>query len=546
MVFKRYAQMVKLEFKGYNFGKLTKDILAGLTVAAVALPLALAFGVASGADAAAGLITAIIAGVVTSLLSGASNQISGPTGAMAVILIPLVVKFGMQGVFFVCVMAGVIMLMAGMFKLGKLIQFIPRPVVTGFTSGIAIIIALGQIDNFFGTYSEGTTAIEKIISYGRLGFHPNWQAIVCAMVVILIMAFYPKKWNARVPGSLIGIIIATILAVVLKMDVSSVGEIPRTLFHPIRIDFTNIEFASLGKLISPALSIAALGMIESLLCGTCAANMKKENFDPNQELIGQGISNIIMPFFGGVPSTAAIARSSVAIKSGGQTRLTGVFQAVFLILCMFLLSPIMAKLPLAALAGVLIMTAWRMNEWHSIKYIFKNRIWDAVAKYLITMIATVVFDLTVAIIIGVVFALILMAVKLTKIEVEVSKVDNKKLLGKHEDVEKDNQNTAVVYITGAMFFANADTVINKLKENISYEKFIIVMRGINYLDVSAAQVFMELITQLIAQKKGVYFSGTRNNVMKVLKRTGLYNLVGENNFYTSVDKILLKEERVFN
>ncbi len=545
-MFKRYGQMVKLEFSGYNFGKLTKDLLAGLTVAAVALPLALAFGVASGADAAAGLITAIIAGVVTSLLSGASNQISGPTGAMAVILVPLVVKFGMQGVFFVCIIAGVITLMAGMFKLGKLIQFIPRPVVTGFTSGIAIIIALGQLDNFFGTHSEGTTAIEKIISYGRLGFHPNWQAIICAMIVILFMAFYPKKWNARVPGSLIGIIISAVVAIGFKMNVATVGEIPRTLLHPIRIDFTQLEFSSLGKLISPALSIAALGMIESLLCGTCAANMKKENFDPNQELIGQGISNIIMPFFGGVPSTAAIARSSVAIKSGGQTRLTGVFQALFLVLCMFLLSPIMAKLPLAALAGVLIMTAWRMNEWHSIKYIFKNKIGDAMAKYLITMIATVVFDLTIAIIIGVVFALILMAVKLTQIEVEVSKVDNKKLLGKHEDVEKDNENTAVIYITGAMFFANADAVIKKFKEINSYEKFIIVLRGTNYMDVSAAQVFMEHIGELMQNDKKVYFSGARNNVLKVLKRSGLVALVGENNFYSSVDKILLKEERVFN
>lgn len=545
MLLKRYTGMLKNEFRGYNINKFIKDMLSGLTVAAVALPLALAFGVASGADAAAGLITAIVAGVITSLLSGASNQISGPTGAMTAVLIPLVIDFGMQGVFFACIMAGMIMLMAGLFKLGKLIQFIPRPVVTGFTSGIAVIIALGQIDNFFGTHSEGTTAIAKLISYGRLGFRPNWQAIVCASSVVLIMALYPKKWNARIPSSLIGIIVVGVAAFAFKMDVVRVGEIPRTLFHPVRLDFTAIDFGMLTKLISPALSIAALGMIESLLCGTCAATMKKESFDANIELIAQGIGNIFMPFFGGVPSTAAIARSSVAIKSGGQTRLTGVFQAAWLILCMFLLSPVMASLPLSALAGVLVMTAWRMNEWHSIKYFFSHKMWDAVAKFSITMIATVVFDLTIAIIIGVAFALVLMAVKLTKIEVEVSKVSNSKLLGKHEDVEKDNQNTAVVYISGALFFANSATVISKLRTLSFYDKFIIVLRGVHYIDVSAAQEVLEFVKEIMG-KRELSFTGARENVMKVLKKTGFVATVGENNFYSSVDKVLLKEERVFN
>jgi SulP family sulfate permease len=547
MVMKKYGQMLRNEFQGYSVNRLIKDMMAGLTVAAVALPLALAFGVASGADAAAGLITAIIAGIIATILSGSSNQISGPTGAMTAILITLVAEYKMQGVFIACIMAGIIMLIAGLLKLGKLIQFIPRPVVTGFTSGIAIIIALGQIDNLFGTTSNGSSTLMKIASYGTLGFHPNWQAILCGVLVIAVMIAYPKKWNIKVPSSLIGIIVAGLASVIFKLDVITVGDIPRTLIHSDRISFLGLSGEMLINLISPAISIASLGMIESLLCGTCASNMSKKPFDANQELIAQGVANIAMPFFGGVPSTAAIARTSVAIKSGGQTRMTGIFQSVWLILCMFLLSPIMGKLPLAALAGVLIVTAWRMNEWHSIKYMFSHKMKGAIAKFLVTMAATVIFDLTIAILIGVVFALILMVAKMSKIEVEFSGVYNQKLLGNHEDVEINNQRTVVVYISGALFFANAETVINKIKDmNGSYDKFIVQLRGINYIDISAAQVMSEFLKEQLNEKKEMVFTGTRDSVMRMLRRSGFVEQAGEENFYTSVDKVLLKEERKFS
>ncbi|WP_418933420.1 SulP family inorganic anion transporter, partial [Hominenteromicrobium sp.] len=237
--------------------------MAGLTVCAVALPLALAFGVSSGATAAAGLVTAIIAGVVIAVLGGASFQISGPTGAMSAVLVGIVASYGLQGVFFACFAAGALLLLAGIFKLGRLISFIPMPVIMGFTSGIAIIIALGQIDNFFGTTSEGLTNIEKLLSYGRLGFHVNWQAALIGLLVVAVMVVWPKQRRARVPGSLVGIIAAAIVSGVFQMDSrATVVDSPRTLRLADRLDLSSLSFSMVKDLLSPIVTIAALGMIE--------------------------------------------------------------------------------------------------------------------------------------------------------------------------------------------------------------------------------------------------------------------------------------------
>ena len=344
---KNYLTNLKQEFSGYNTAKLMKDIMAGLTVCAVALPLALAFGVSSGATAAAGLVTAIIAGVVIAVLGGASFQISGPTGAMSAVLVGIVASYGLQGVFFACFAAGALLLLAGIFKLGRLISFIPMPVIMGFTSGIAIIIAMGQIDNFFGTASEGSSNLAKIASYARLGFHPNLQAVLIGLLVVVVMIVWPKKWGARVPGSLVGIILATVVSALFRMDsIATVGNIPRTLMLADRLDLGSLNLNMLKNLISPIVTIAALGMIESLLCGASASRMKNEPFNADQELIAQGVGNILLPLFGGVPATAAIARTSVAVKSGQQTRLTSVFHSVFLLASMFLLGGVMARAPI--------------------------------------------------------------------------------------------------------------------------------------------------------------------------------------------------------
>ena len=270
---KNYVTQLKSEFRNYSGADCMKDLMAGLTVAAVALPLALAFGVSSGSTAAAGLVTAIIAGLVIGTLSGGYYQISGPTGAMAAILISIIARYGMQGVFTATLIAGILLVLCGIFHIGRLTGFIPAPVITGFTSGIAVIIALGQIDNFFGVTSEGSSAILKLLSYSQLGFPVNIQAAALGLFVVLFMVFFPKKWNAVVPASFLSIIFATVLSVILNLDIQTVGAIPKTLFLDTRLDLSAITPAHLSGLIGPAVSIAMLGMIESLLCGASAGKM---------------------------------------------------------------------------------------------------------------------------------------------------------------------------------------------------------------------------------------------------------------------------------
>lgn len=536
---KNYFSLLREEFKGYGPKSLMSDLMAGITVCAVALPLALAFGVSCGADAAAGLITAILSGLVISALSGASFQISGPTGAMTAVLVTIIAKDGgnLSGVFLVGLMAGALMLVAGILKLGKLVHLIPKPVITGFTSGIAVIIALGQIDNFFGVHSEGESAVQKLISYGELGFKPDWCAVAIGLLVIAIMIVWPKKWNAKVPSSLVGIIIAAIAAAVLKLDIAEVGAIPKTIFLENRLNFAEINWSAMPSYISPALTVALLGMIESLLCGASASAMTKGRFEADIELVGQGIGNMIIPFFGGVPATAAIARTSVAIKSGCKTRLTGVFHAVFLLLSMFLLGNVMSKLPMAALAGVLMMTAWRMNEWHEIKHIFKRGFKSEIAQYLITLVATVVFDLTVAIVIGIAFSLLAFISRMLEIRLDHSMVDASRL--PNVDMEKFG-NTCVVYITGAVFFANTQKILSYAEKLPQADRVILSMRGVSVMDPDAAQTLMKLATDYEAAGVELLICGTNDGVRKVLDRAGVTEKIGADHFCWSVDKALLE------
>ncbi len=536
---KKFISDLKQEFSGYNGKRFSKDLMAGITVTAVALPLALAFGVSSGADAAAGLITAIISGLIISLFSGAPFQISGPTGAMTAILITVVSKYQLQGVFIASIIAGIILLVLGVLKLGKLISFIPMPVVTGFTSGIAIVIALGQIDNFFGTASVGETAIQKLLSYGSLGFSPNIQAIIIGLIVVLIMIIWPKKWNAVVPSSLIGIIVATIVSITFKFDVAVVGEIPKTLLPQQRLMLSAIDIEAVKGLITPAFTIAMLAMIESLLCGASAARMKNQPFDADRELVAQGIGNVLIPFFGGVPATAAIARTSVAIKSGCETRLTGIIHALGLLASMFLLGGIMAKLPLSALAGVLMVTAWRMNEWESIRYIFKHNFKASITKFLLTMICTVVFDLTIAIAVGVVAAAFIYLGKSSKVVVTLSKVTNKKMKHSDEDVEKDHKHSVVAYVTGPVFYGTVSEFRTAFDDLYDCDELIMSMRACTMLDVSGAQVILEMCESFKEQGITVLFCGLNDNVSEMFRRAGIFEFIGNDNFYTSVDKALL-------
>ncbi len=538
---KNYVTQLKSEFRNYSGADCMKDLMAGLTVAAVALPLALAFGVSSGSTAAAGLVTAIIAGLVIGTLSGGYYQISGPTGAMAAILISIIARYGMQGVFTATLIAGILLVLCGIFHIGRLTGFIPAPVITGFTSGIAVIIALGQIDNFFGVTSEGSSAILKLLSYSQLGFPVNIQAAALGLFVVLFMVFFPKKWNAVVPASFLSIIFATVLSVILNLDIQTVGAIPKTLFLDTRLDLSAITPDHLSGLIGPAVSIAMLGMIESLLCGASAGKMANVRLNSDQELVAQGIGNIILPFFGGIPATAAIARTSVALKSGARTRLTGIFHALGLLAFMFILGPVMAKIPLSALAGVLMVTAFRMNDWQEIRYIFSHHFKGAAAKYLITMAATIVFDLTTAILIGVVTALVLLVSRLANIEINYEKVNMDRVRSSDAALAKEFGNAVVAYLTGSVIFANTQAIEELETCTKEYDTVLLSMRGVSYMDISGAIAFMHVLSDLQAEGKRILLCGVPTSTMAMLKRSDIYDMIGEENFYWSVEKAILHE-----
>ena len=537
---KEYVSDIKNEFKGYNGKRFGRDLMAGITVAAVALPLALAFGVSSGATAAAGLVTAIIGGIIISIFSGASFQISGPTGAMTAILVTLASKYGMQGILISCFLAGIILILAGVLKLGRIIYYIPSSVITGFTSGIAIIIALGQLDNFFGVTSEGDLAIMKVASYFTQGFDPNFAAMGIGLAVILIMIIWPKKLNEKLPSSLAALIIVLIANHFMQMDVAVVGEIPKSLFLDDRLAIGSLNINQFWDLFVPAFSIAALGMIESLLCGASAGKMKKEELNADRELIAQGIGNIIIPIFGGVPATAAIARTSVAIKAGCETRLTGIIHAAILLLSMFVLAPVMSAIPLSALAGILIVTAWRMNDWANIRFIFGHKFKSGIVKFLITMGATVVLDLTQAIVIGVGASIILILFKLTDIDITVSDIEKDRLEEIGINLPKVSGKVRVAYLTGAIFFAVVDKLVKKLSEQEGVtEGLILSMRGVPVIDLSGIQALIELVEELESHGTEVYLTSVQPKVLEEMRKGGLVDMIGEEYIFQSAEQAIV-------
>ncbi len=531
-----YAADLKKEFQNYNRRSFSKDLLSGITVAAVALPLALAFGVGSGADAAAGLITAIISAFLISALSGASFQISGPTGAMTAILIPLVTRYGLETLFAACFLAGILLVLAGLFRLGSLVYFLPHPVIAGFTSGIAVIIALGQVGNLLGIPLPGENALARVYYGLSAGVPPNLYALGIGLFVIILIAVWPQAWNNRFPGSLAAVIAASAISVLFKFPLETVGSIPQTLIHSKHLTAGTLSQVQPDVIFLPALSISLLCMIEGLLCGAAGGRMKGERMNANRELVAQGIGNILLPFFGGVPATAAIARTSVAIKSGCQTRLTGIIQGVVLLMSMFLLSPLMSRIPIAALAGVLMMTAWRMNDWNSIQYLFRRKFKGGITKFMLTMLTTVVFDLTIAIVVGVLFSIALFIVKTSDLQVTVSELDTKRL-GLSSQIKRHIQ---VVYVTGVAFFGSLDQLESGLSK-ANGQVLIISMRGVPFLDLSTVSFLLEYCQARRQEGVSVLFSSIQPSVRTMMDRAGITDVIGSHAYYQNAKDAILAQ-----
>ena len=401
-------QSYKNEFSGYSWVKFRQDVLAGLTVAAVALPLALAFGIASGATAAVGLVTSIVASVAMGLLAGAPYQIAGPTAGLVGVLAVVAQRSGIQGIWLAGMLAGFLLVLMGVLKLGRLISHIPAPVITGFTSSVSLILIIGQADNFLGVHTpNANTPLGKLLGYFNFSFSPNGYAVAIGLLVIVIMVCWPKSWDRRFPASLAGLVIATGINMLVGWPVAQIGDIPKTLLLPERLTLGMISWDALAPILSSAVSIAMLIAMESLLCGAVMSNVSGIPLRANQELISQGVGNLLLPFVGGIPAVSTLVRSSVMVKSGGQTRVAGLAKGISLLLSMFLFAPVMSRVPMAALAGVLMVTAWRMNKWSTIRGYFTRHFQPVILVYLATIAVTLASDLVLGLLAGVVVSFLI-------------------------------------------------------------------------------------------------------------------------------------------
>jgi len=408
-MFKDITKMYRDEFAGYNADRFRGDFFAGMTVAAVALPLALAFGIASGGTAAAGIVTAIVASIIIGILGGSSYMITGPTGAIAGVVLAISIQNGIEAVWISGVFAGIILLLIGIFRLGFLVNRIPQPVVVGFTSGIAFIIALSQLDGIFGISTDKSAGLlNQLSQYVVSAMNP--YTIITTVIVAALMILLPKiKAAEKLPIALIAIIVATLVSLFLRWDIPNIGQIPPTVVLAERLglsSLTGLEMGQILQYLNVAVAIALIAGIEGLLTGRVATDMaQKQNgssvpFFPNKELIAQGISNLALPFFGGVPAGGAIARTTVNVKSGAQTRVANLINALTLLAVALFFGAIIGRIPIAALAGVVIVIAWRMYDWDEIFGFARNNFLGTMIPYLATFIVTIVFNLTWAIVVG--------------------------------------------------------------------------------------------------------------------------------------------------
>ncbi|WP_442922430.1 SulP family inorganic anion transporter [Microbacterium sp. Root61] len=497
------------------------DLLAGLTVGIVALPLALGFGISSGAGAEAGLITAIVAGVVAAVFGGSHVQISGPTGAMVVVLAPIVASQGIAAVALVSVMAGIIVLVAGVLRLGRAVSFIPWPVIEGFTVGIAIIIFLQQVPALTGPDSHSSetnvilAAVDSLVhaDVGYLLWALGAVAIVTACMVLL-----PRVHRA-LPGSLIGIIAVTLLAVVLPSPLTVIGALPTSLPG---LALPSFDPATIAALLLPALTVAALAAIESLLSARVAASLADTGgYDPDRELVGQGLASVAAGLFGGMPATGAIARTAVNVRSGGRTRLASIAHAVVLLLVVLLAAGPVGRIPLAALSGVLMVTAVRMVHIGTARSILRSTKADA-AGFVITAIVTVSVDLIVAVIIGMIVAGAFAIRSLSR----STGVHREDLPG--PPVAGDER-IAVIRIDGPLIFAAADRVLESVTSLQGVSVVILRMSQLEVVDATGAHVLSEIVRQWERRGVTVLIKGVQEGHVDLFTTVGVLQSLRHHN-----------------
>jgi SulP family sulfate permease len=502
-----------------------RDLLAGITVAIVALPLALGFGVASGLGAAAGLATAIVAGAVAAIFGGSNVQVSGPTGAMTVVLVPIVHQHGATGVFTVGLLAGLILVMLALARAGQYIRYIPVPVLEGFTAGIAVVIALQQVPAALGVPASGAEAVTRLAWDAVVAFvqRPNGAAVAIAAAVAAVMLI-GARWRPATPFSLVAVGAATVVTYVGHLDVARIGALPATLPAP-SLGF--IDLPAMPSLLTAAVAVAALAALESLLSATVADGMTVgQQHDPNRELFGQGLANIAAPMFGGVPATAAIARTAVNVRSGAASRLSALSHAVILAGILLVAAPLVAQVPLAALAGVLLATAARMVELSSLAKLSKASRSDALVVML-TAATTVLVDLVTAVVVGLAIAGALILRKIAR----AARVDEVPLdAGDHtaEEHALITQHVVAYRIDGPLFFAASHRFLLEFADVAHVHVIILRLSRITAMDATGAIVLNDIITRLEHRGITVYVSGLRPEHMKPLTAVGVVDRLVRN------------------
>ncbi len=540
--------------EGYTKADFVRDLLAGIIVGIVALPLAIAFGIASGVTPAQGLITAIITGFLTAFLGGSRVQVSGPTGAFIVIIYGIIQQYGYDGLATATVMAGAMLIIMGIARFGGILQFIPFPVTVGFTSGIAVIIATGQIPSYLGLELAKDPAewTHKIALYSRELFHANVWSIAVASLALLIILAWPRfssrgagKILSRIPGSLVSIVFTTALVKLLDIPVLTIadkfGEVPSSIPMP---HLPQISFELMQKLFQPALTIAMLAGIESLLSAVVADGMTGHKHRSNMELIAHGISNMVSPIFGGLPSTGAIARTATNVRNGARTPISGIIHAIVLLLILLFFGKWAALIPMATLAAILLVVAYNMSEWRTFVKIFKAPKSD-VLVLLMTFSLTLLVDLTVAIQVGVLAAAMLFIKRMG----EVSQVNAfTKALADNDEESNDPMRLSarkipdgvVVYeIYGSFFFGAMEKFKSILSELESPPKVIILrMRAVLAMDSSGLHFLEDVIRRCEKEKVRLILSGVHMQPTIAMTRAGLLERIGEDNFAAHIDQAL--------
>lgn len=540
-------------FRNYSKADFSTDLMAGIIVGIVALPLAIAFGIASGVTPEKGIITAIVAGFIISFLGGSRVQIGGPTGAFIVIIYGIIQEYGIEGLTVATLMAGILLVLMGVFKLGAVIKFIPYPIIVGFTSGIAVTIFTTQIADVFGLTFDGEKVpgdfIGKWLVYARHFDTVNrWNALV-SFASIFIIAITPK-FSKKIPGSLVAIIVVTLAVYLMKAyggitSIDTIGDRFSIQAQLPEAVVPALDWEAVKNLFPIAVTIAVLGAIESLLSATVADGVIGDRHHSNTELIAQGIANIVSPIFGGIPATGAIARTMTNINNGGRSPIAGIVHAGVLLLILLFLMPLAQYIPMACLAGVLVIVSYNMSGWRTFLALMKNPKSD-VTVLLITFFLTVIFDLTVAIEVGLLIACVLFmkrVMETTEISVIRDEIDPNKEsdLEVHEEHLTLPKGVEVYEINGPYFFGIAtkfEEIMSQLGDRPKIR--IIRMRKVPFIDSTGIHNLTNLC--VMSQKENIHIilSGVNDKVHKVLERSGFYELLGEDNICSNINEAVAK------